>query len=141
MDIGLRPSTYDCIMDDSALTFGQLIARARNAKGWTQGDLADASGISRPTISRWERDAMNGTAEPETVRSLCAALDIDPRQAAVSLGYLTADEIAPAAPLPAKLQQLLDVPEGPRLTKDEVDQWVAYLLYLRSKKDTSSPAN
>jgi transcriptional regulator with XRE-family HTH domain len=143
MGIDAPVAHYDWLMDDSALTFGQLIARARSVKGWTQGDLETHSGVSRPTISRWERDAMNGTPEPDTVRALCKALGIDPRQAAVALGYLTLDEIEPVQPLPPKLQQILDILKDPRLSKEEVDQWVAYLQYLQAKKDagTTSPAS
>jgi transcriptional regulator with XRE-family HTH domain len=139
MSIDYRKNNYHWVMDDSALTFGQLIARARNHKGWTQDDLARNSGISRPTISRWERDAMTGTAEPETVRALCVALDIDPRQAAVSLGYLTVEEIQPTKPLPAQMQKVLEVLQDPRISDATKKEWIDYLMYLRTK--TQSPTN
>ncbi len=132
---------YSCVMSDAPpQDFADLIASARKAKDWSQDKLSDESGVDRSTISRWER-RLTDKPEPEHVRAVCAALGIDPRQAAVALGFLTADESEPVKPLPSKLQQVVDVLEDPRLTREEVDQWVAYLLYLRSKKDTSSPAN
>lgn len=38
------------------MTLGENIARLRTQKGWSQGDLADALGISRQSISKWETE-------------------------------------------------------------------------------------
>ena len=38
------------------MTLGENIARLRTQKDWSQGDLADALGISRQSISKWETD-------------------------------------------------------------------------------------
>ena len=38
------------------MTLGENIARLRTQKDWSQGDLADALGISRQSISKWEID-------------------------------------------------------------------------------------
>lgn len=35
--------------------FGKIIRDARTAKGWSQDELADRAGLSRPTIARAER--------------------------------------------------------------------------------------
>jgi len=35
---------------------GLLIQRARQRKRMTQQDLADVLGVSRPTVTNWERD-------------------------------------------------------------------------------------
>lgn len=35
---------------------GALIRQARRAKNWTQGDLADALGVSQQLVSGWERE-------------------------------------------------------------------------------------
>lgn len=43
------------------MTLGENIARLRTQKDWSQGDLADALGISRQSISKWETD----TSVPE----------------------------------------------------------------------------
>lgn len=77
-------------------SFAQLIFTARKTRGWSQDELADRAGVSRPTILRWE----NGYAtapSPAAIRAVCAALDIDPKQALLALGYLTVDDLAPAA--------------------------------------------
>jgi len=37
---------------------GRRIRRAREAKGWTQWQLADELGLSQPTISDWEAGAI-----------------------------------------------------------------------------------
>lgn len=133
---------YRCVMRDadSVPDFATLLSEARRAKTWSQEKLEAESGVSRSSISRYER-RLTDTPEPEHVRALCQALNIDPRQAAVSLGYLTAKEIEPIKPLPAKMRQVLEVLEDPRLTKDEVDQWIDYLIFLRSKKDANSPTS
>ncbi len=94
-------STYGVPMpaDDRGKAFAKLITEARHKRGWRQEDLVAATGISRRTLTRWE----GGDAErpdPEQVRAVCLALGIDPREAAVALGYLTRDEIGPVTPRP-----------------------------------------
>lgn len=37
-------------------TFGDRLAKARRHAGMEQGEMAKALGVSRPTISTWERD-------------------------------------------------------------------------------------
>jgi transcriptional regulator with XRE-family HTH domain len=53
---------------------GQRIARAREAKGWTQHQLADALGINDTQISRYE----NGrhTPKPRRYEALANALEV-----------------------------------------------------------------
>ncbi|MBO3736594.1 helix-turn-helix domain-containing protein [Actinoplanes flavus] len=113
--------------------FAALIRRARKEAGVSQEDLSEATGISRSQLIRWESGKVE-RPEPEAVRAVCSALEIDPREAAVALGYLTHDEVfAPFKPLPRKLQQILEVLEDPTLSKAEVDAWVSYLFYLHEK--------
>ncbi|MEU4558615.1 helix-turn-helix transcriptional regulator [Actinoplanes sp. NPDC023936] len=120
-------------------TFGAQLRRARKTLGWSQERLEAESGVSRETISRYERD-LTGTPEPAQVRALCAATGIDPREAAVSLGYLTLDEIQPVKPLPSKLQEVLDVLQDPRLDPAEAESWIDYLMYLRGKNQSRTDA-
>jgi transcriptional regulator with XRE-family HTH domain len=53
------------------------VKAARSLLGWSQDDLADASGISKPTIGRLEaidtNEAIGG--RPETGEALVAALE------------------------------------------------------------------
>ena len=39
------------------MTLGENIVRLRTQRNWSQGDLADALGISRQSVSKWETDA------------------------------------------------------------------------------------
>lgn len=77
-------------------SFAHLIFMARMERGWTQDELADRSGVSRPTILRWEGGHASAPS-PVAIRAVCSALDLHPTRALVALGYLTADELAPAA--------------------------------------------
>ena len=58
------------------MNFNEKLKNARTAKGWSQIELADKTGISRRTIQNYEL----GTSLPkkrETYRILAGALDID----------------------------------------------------------------
>jgi transcriptional regulator with XRE-family HTH domain len=63
------------LAQDRAL-FGRRIAAVRQAAGWTQEKLADASGFDRKTINRIE----NGRHSPslDRVLVLAYALGVDP---------------------------------------------------------------
>lgn len=39
------------------MTLGETIVSLRSAKGWSQGDLAEALEVSRQSVSKWELDA------------------------------------------------------------------------------------
>ncbi len=125
---------YGCVMRDadSAGSFASLIVKGRQTKGWSQTELEEASGVSRSSISRYER-GLTDTPEPEHVRALCAALNIDPRQAAVSLGYLTLDEVQPVKPLPPKMKEVLEILEDPTITDSDKQAWIDYLIYLKTR--------
>jgi transcriptional regulator with XRE-family HTH domain len=70
---------------------GRLIREARADLGWTQDDLAAASGVSRPTIQRYEN--AKTAPEFELVRAIVKALDVDPREVPVALGLVTREEM------------------------------------------------
>ena len=57
------------------MSFGTQLRRARKRKGLTQKELADAVGARHNTVSNWEAD--RNQPDPDTVRSLCALLDVD----------------------------------------------------------------
>jgi len=56
-------------------TIGERIRELREAKGWTQDDLAEAAGIHRVTIAKYEA----GKVEPKStsLSRLAAALEVD----------------------------------------------------------------
>lgn len=49
------------------------LKKLRESKAWSQTQLAEVSGISLRTIQRIEK---SGIASPESLKSLCAAFDI-----------------------------------------------------------------
>ena len=59
------------------LALGENLARIRTARGLTQDDLAQTSGVSVDTISRLERGA-RATARRSTLQALSLALGTDP---------------------------------------------------------------
>lgn len=60
------------------LTFGDDIRAARNQRGWTQEELAERAGVSRPTIARVERGDDVSTAN---LAKVAAALGLEIRLA------------------------------------------------------------
>lgn len=120
---------------DRGRKFADLIRDARAVRGWTQDQLVAESGVPKSTLVRWE----GGRAErpdPDQVRALSRALGIDPRRAAVALGYLTQEELdrsdsgALLDPQMLKVIRILEDPSVPAAAKRE---WVDYLVYLKDR--------
>lgn len=132
---------YDYVMNDgvSSQSFADLIRTAREARGWSQEQLELATNdghgghVSVSTISRWER-GQAGRPEPTHVRMVCKALGIDPRRAAISLGYLTHEEVyGPQEDgIPEELRKILDILQDPAVPEAQKEEWKRYLLYLDS---------
>ena len=76
-------------MDDQQ--FGVRVRAARIRRGWRQVDLAGASGVSSPTVSRIERGHLGGM-QLDSIRRVAAALEIRveilPRSRAADLDRL-----------------------------------------------------
>jgi transcriptional regulator with XRE-family HTH domain len=77
--------------DNHADAFAAFIAAARERKQWTQADLARRSGVSQVAIRRWEAGEET-RPDPDQLRAVAQALGVDPRLAAVALGFLAASE-------------------------------------------------
>ena len=58
-----------------ALTLRQQLRAARAMLGWSQADLAERSGISKPTIARMEIGDGRLTGRHETVMELQGAIE------------------------------------------------------------------
>jgi len=54
-------------------SFGEVIREARRSKGWSQAELGDRAGLSRPTIARVEADCDVTTA---TIAKVAGALGL-----------------------------------------------------------------
>jgi transcriptional regulator with XRE-family HTH domain len=132
---------YSCAMSDASQEwdFAALIRDGRRRKGWSQDDLEAESGVSRSTLSRWER-GISDRPEPPHVRAVCLALGIDPRRAAVALGYLTPEEVRPPAgrPLDPEIAEVLDLLQDPSVPVDEKREWIKYLRYLRQRRQNTN---
>ena len=50
------------IVDDTAARIARLVRLERDARGWSQADLAERSGVAKATISKIEREEMSPTA-------------------------------------------------------------------------------
>lgn len=79
------------MQNPASTTIGENLRRLRQARGFTQEQLAEASGVSRPTITNIE---IGKSAAPssKTLATLAQALNVDPSE----LSRLTAPEV-PAA--------------------------------------------
>ena len=91
-------------MSHDPFGLGDRIRELREGKGWTQEDLATASGVVRPTISLIER---GNTAQPryDTIQRLAAALEVDAGELA-GLAGLTSETVTPSVELQRLLNQL-----------------------------------
>jgi transcriptional regulator with XRE-family HTH domain len=53
--------------------FGDVVREARKKKGWSQGELGEKAGVSRPTIARVEA---NNDVTTATIAKLAQALGL-----------------------------------------------------------------
>lgn len=117
---------------DRGRQFGDAIRAAREAKGWTQDDLIERSGVSRATLLRWESGAAR-TPDSENVRKVFLALGLDAREAAVLLGYVTREEIAlgpePPRIFNATTEEVIEILEDPNVPEIEKQEWARYLRF------------
>jgi transcriptional regulator with XRE-family HTH domain len=122
------------ISDDRGARFGKWLRTIRERRGLSQRDLEERSGVAMSTISRWERGHADGP-DPDHIRAVCAALGVDPREAAVVLGYLTHEEVygPPARSLSADLEVIAEILEDPAVPNDAKKEWIEYLKYLRDR--------
>lgn len=97
--------------------FASLLITARQRRGWTQDQLVKNTGISRSTIIRWESGEA-ARPDPDHVRAVCTALDIDQRDALVALGYLTAEEVSPQAAAALMQRRASELAQAQRRTND-----------------------
>lgn len=71
----LNDSASDVEQQEVKISMPSVLEDARKRTGYTQGELADAAGVSQPLISRIEREDVNPTSS--TLRSLFKHLDSD----------------------------------------------------------------
>lgn len=124
--------------DTGARQLAEIVRDARTRHGWTQKQLAEASGVSIPTVQRCEAAAGISAAR---ARKLFLALGIDPRHLPVLLGYVTAEEMGmPARPervFSAETEKAIAILEDPRHQPEVVAEWVRMLEFL--SRDHATP--
>lgn len=116
--------------------FAQLIRSGRERAGLTQEALADSVGVHRTTIVRWEGGDATLT-DPALVRAVCLELGIDPREAAVALGYLTPADTTPTditrQPLDPTLAAIVAKLRDPSVSEQDKQAAASYIAYLHSQ--------
>jgi transcriptional regulator with XRE-family HTH domain len=131
----------DATVLSSGERFAQLIRTARQDAGLSQEELAHQVGLSRVTLVRWESGDTT-RPEPAQVRAVCLLLDIDPREAAIALGYITREEAYSSEPklLPPFIEEVIELLGNPAVSDAEKERWVDYLRYLIDKPRPSKAA-
>lgn len=61
----------------SKATFARNVKAAREAKGWTQKELAARIGVDALAVSRWERDTIDVRPSTENLMALASLLECD----------------------------------------------------------------
>jgi transcriptional regulator with XRE-family HTH domain len=132
----VEPDTTD-IGEDPKLRFAQVVREAREQRGWTQDQLAEAAGVARPTIQRWET-GKTGTPEPDNARRVFLALGLDPRLIPVILGYATPDEMGLPARMPRvftpTIERAIAILEDPKVPAAAKEEWVAFLAFRAAQE-------
>jgi len=71
----LNDSSSDVVEEEVKISMPSVLQDVRKQTGYTQGELADAAGVSQPLISRIEREDVNPRSS--TLRSLFDELESD----------------------------------------------------------------
>lgn len=77
----------ESIVGDADVALGDVLKRARNAKGYTLKRLSEVTGINQNSLAKYERAGYpNGAFPPlDKFTTLCVHLDLDPRDGMVEV--------------------------------------------------------
>lgn len=104
---------------------GSRISTSREARGWTQDQLAEAAGIHRVTLAKYE----SGKVEPgsKTLARISSALG-------VSMDYLTKEGAERPKPTDEDIMFALTDGEG-GLTDEDFEDVKRYARFIRANKN------
>lgn len=125
-------------VEESAIRrLAHLIKTTRESLGWTQDKLAEVSGVSRPTIQRYE-NVKTPNPEGPLVRQLFLALGINPLEAPVIFGLVTREEIGlPAEPVrrhTPSVEEAIRILEDPDVPDETKREWMEFLRFRAGRK-------
>lgn len=141
--MAVNMSAASDLSDGGRSEFARIVRVAREQRGWNQDQLAEASGVSRPTIQRWET-LKTGTPDPENARRVFVALGLDTRLIPVALGYVTAEEMGLPAETPRvfapTVEQAIRILEDPNVPAAAKHEWVEFLTFRAAQAATENAA-
>jgi transcriptional regulator with XRE-family HTH domain len=118
--------------DEPLRRFGEAVRNARDAIDWSQDDLAEAAGVTRLTVSRYERGEVKAPDAAAAIR-IFRALRLDPRLVPVLLGYSTEQEMGLASQPARQFDDLTETAirmlEDPSVPADEKAEWLEYIRF------------
>lgn len=111
------------------MSLGEYIKEKRNAKNWSQRDLANASGISNAEISRIESGKRK---EPSSsvLKDIAIALDIQIEDLLLQAGVIS-DDSAITKQTSFESSAYVSVDD---LSKDEIEDVMKYIAFLKSQR-------
>ncbi len=96
------------------MTWGEQLAAARRARGFTQEELAERLGVSRQAVAKWERNAAR--PGPANARALRDLLGED---------FPAPPAPSPASPTPEPATPSADTPAAPPAKPKRPHRWLA----------------
>lgn len=128
---------------EELVVLAAVIRAHMNAKGWSQEDLANRSGVAKATVSRiLNASTSKGHYIPKapTLNKLAMALDVPPGDLLSVIG-VNSDRSQPAELMQRLARQLAEFPwlplAVPRLTKltpDELEEALNYVDFQREQR-------
>lgn len=126
------------VSDEPIRRFADLIRSTREQRDWTQDQLAERAGVSRPTINRYEQGKTK-VPDPDTARAIFLALGLGPRRLPVVLGYVTEDEMGlppePERTFGATTEDAIAILEDPRVDARTKGEWLEFLRFRLAQED------
>lgn len=101
-----------------------LLRERRAIMQLTQQEVADRAGISRQTYNKYE-SGKTPNPKPGELRAVCRALELDPREIPVALGFVTREEIGlppQEPPLPRSLVRVVSLLRAEQVPQQHKDQ-------------------